>query len=107
MLSDCLFRSLTEPLHEEHLDVHDVGLRLNSPSSADSNFVLQDDHNLKNDYDEGTDTPLYGHARAAFDDYVAPHNPASPSPVAIYYTFTVGEVDFFVLDTRSYRSRNR
>ena len=48
----------------------------------------------------------YPPARAALAEYVASHNPAPRRDGGLYYTFQVADVDFFVLDTRSYRHPN-
>ncbi len=65
-------------------------------------FMIWDDHEIENNWDEGQ-TGLYLEARPAFEEYVAGHNPEPRVPGQLYYDFTVGEVDFFVLDTRTFR----
>ncbi len=45
-------------------------------------------------------------AKWAFDRYVGSHNPPSLVSNELYYDFSVGDVDFFVLDTRSFRDNN-
>eukprot|EP01116_Phalansterium_solitarium_P000192 TRINITY_DN10109_c0_g1_i1.p1 TRINITY_DN10109_c0_g1~~TRINITY_DN10109_c0_g1_i1.p1 ORF type:complete len:519 (-),score=143.29 TRINITY_DN10109_c0_g1_i1:151-1707(-) len=69
-------------------------------------FMMWDDHELRNDYDQGPDVDVYPAAREAFDQYVGRHNPQPVVPGEIYYTFAVGDAEFFVLDTRSHRSPN-
>ena len=68
-------------------------------------FMMWDDHEIVNDYDGGTAGP-YAPARAALDDYVANVNPPVERPGQLYYSFRVADVEFFVLDTRTYRSRD-
>ena len=65
-------------------------------------FMIWDDHEIENNWSDGQ-TGLYLEARPAFDEYVAAHNPAPRIPGELYYDFSVGEADFFVLDTRSFR----
>ena len=68
-------------------------------------FMMWDDHEIVNDYD-GRDEARYPAARSALETYVTPVNPAPVRPSYLYYTFRVGDVDFFVLDTRSHRGPN-
>ena len=65
-------------------------------------FMMWDDHELENDWNSGQ-SGLYAPARAAFDIYISPQNPAPLEPDEIYYTFASGQTEFFVLDTRSHR----
>jgi alkaline phosphatase D len=64
---------------------------------------MWDDHEIVNDHDAGR-AGRYLPARTAFDDYVASHNPAPVRAGELYFVFRAADVDFFVLDTRSYRS---
>jgi phosphodiesterase/alkaline phosphatase D-like protein len=68
-------------------------------------FMMWDDHDIRNNWPEGS-TDFYPVAHAAFKEYQGSHgpNPADADPV--YYSFRAGEVDFFMLDTRSYRPTN-
>ncbi len=68
-------------------------------------FMIWDDHEIDNDWDIGS-TGRYQNARLAYDEYQSNHNPAPVAPGENYYTFSVGNTDFFVLDTRTYRSEN-
>lgn len=68
-------------------------------------FTIWDDHEIVNDYD-GADAERYLAARTALQDYVGRVNPTPRRRGALYYSFQVADVDFFVLDTRSYRDRN-
>jgi phosphodiesterase/alkaline phosphatase D-like protein len=66
-------------------------------------FMMWDDHEIRNDWSAGK-TGLYLQARPAFDAYQGVHNPAPRTAGETYYTFSAGQVDFYVLDTRSFRS---
>lgn len=68
-------------------------------------FFIWDDHEITNDWSSGK-TGQYTAARQAADEY---HFKANPTPRVggeLYYSFKVGEAEFYVLDTRSYRSAN-
>ena len=83
-------------------------------------FMIWDDHEIGDDHYPGIHLVTGGQdrypaARAAYDSYVHSHNPDTaldPSPPTgtsgdvLYYSFSVPGADFFVLDTRSYRSPN-
>lgn len=83
-------------------------------------FMMWDDHEIDNDFYPGmhivTGTAdRYPAAREAYDLYMGSHNPDTapdPSPPpgitgdVLYYSFSAPGADFFVLDTRSYRSPN-
>ncbi|KAK8091505.1 PhoD-like phosphatase-domain-containing protein [Apiospora hydei] len=67
---------------------------------------VYDDHEFVNDW-SGNETGLYRDAVAPYWHYQGHANPSSPSEFgagATYYTFARGDVAFFVLDTRRYRS---
>ncbi|RYP04737.1 hypothetical protein DL765_010093 [Monosporascus sp. GIB2] len=74
-----------------------------------------DDHEIQNDWDRNS-TGVYSTAVAPYHHYQAAANPplAKRSGVsgkvagkdATYYSFVQGPASFFMLDTRSYRSRN-
>ncbi|KAK8075966.1 PhoD-like phosphatase [Apiospora phragmitis] len=67
---------------------------------------VYDDHEFANDW-SGNETGLYRDAVAPYWHYQGHANPPSPSAEgasASYYTFARGDVSFFVLDTRRYRS---
>ncbi|BFZ57436.1 hypothetical protein PYCC9005_004488 [Savitreella phatthalungensis] len=65
-----------------------------------------DDHDVVNNYDSGEDTERYQVAHSAFEAYHGGSNPPAVRPGATYYTFSRGAVDYFLLDTRRYRSPN-
>jgi phosphodiesterase/alkaline phosphatase D-like protein len=78
---------------------------LQSCMSAVPTFMTWDDHEISNDWYPGKNA-RYPNARAAFDEYQGSHNPDPLTPGELYYSFTAGEADFFVLDTRTHRSPN-
>jgi alkaline phosphatase D len=65
-------------------------------------MMTWDDHEIANDWNSGTASP-YPWARAAFDEYIGSANPASLDPSGVQYIYRAGQVEFFVLDTRTYR----
>ncbi len=69
-------------------------------------YTTWDDHDLVDNYCEGNNTRIYRNARWAFDRYAASVNPDPPVKGQLFYEFSVGNVDFFVLDTRSFRDCN-
>ena len=60
-----------------------------------------DDHEIRNDWDKGSEPP-YPAARDPFKHYHHAANPPAKGN-ATWYTFTSGPASFFMLDTRSYR----
>lgn len=62
-----------------------------------------DDHEIYNDWHRGL-APPYPDARAAFEEYVASVNPPPRTPGTLQYTFRAGDVEFYVLDTRTFRT---
>lgn len=69
-------------------------------------FTTWDDHDIANDFSGGTGDALYAPAKQAFQEYGARANPDSLTAGELYYTFQCGDVGFFVLDSRSFRSSN-
>lgn len=69
-------------------------------------FMMWDDHEIIDNWDQGSSGLRYQIARAAFDEYQGSTNPDPIVPNELYYSYSAGEVDFFVLDTRSHRDRN-
>jgi hypothetical protein len=53
-------------------------------------FMMWDDHELINNYDQGMDTKMYLAARSAYDNFVFPHNPTPRFPGGLFYTFSMG-----------------
>jgi phosphodiesterase/alkaline phosphatase D-like protein len=74
-------------------------------------FMIWDDHEIRNNYwmgriYEGETTDRYANGKAAYDEYQGSHNPEPRVAGQNYYAFRVGQADFYVLDTRSFRSPN-
>jgi phosphodiesterase/alkaline phosphatase D-like protein len=67
--------------------------------------MMWDDHEIRNDWSSGT-APPYPDARAAYDAYQGLRNPVPRVAGELYYSFRVGQADFFVLDTRTHRGPN-
>ena len=68
-------------------------------------FFMWDDHEVQNNWSEGM-TGRYLTGRAAYEEYPAQVSPPPRVPGELYYSFAVGDVEFYVLDTRSHRSPN-
>ena len=71
-------------------------------------YMILDDHELWDSY--GTERDGEAEARrkpalAAYDEYVASRQPQQPTPGERYYRFEHGDSRFFVLDTRTERTR--
>lgn len=62
-----------------------------------------DDHEISNNW-SANETGLWREAMGPFTAYHHAANPTPPRPGETYYTFNHGDVSFFVLDTRRYRS---
>jgi alkaline phosphatase D len=62
-----------------------------------------DDHEIKNDW-SGNTTGVYHAAYDAFTNYHAAANPPPHRAGQTYFSFTQGPAQFFLLDTRRYRS---
>lgn len=68
------------------------------------NYFMYDDHEIINDYDQGL-SELYNETISFWKYYYSVKNPVIGSePAALYYNVTYGNVGFFVMDTRMYRS---
>jgi len=66
------------------------------------NYFMYDDHEIINDYDQGL-TELYNETVGYWKHYYADKNPVLKRD-ALYYNVTYGDVGFFVMDVRMYRS---
>ncbi|KAK9365200.1 PhoD-like phosphatase-domain-containing protein [Lipomyces kononenkoae] len=66
---------------------------------------MYDDHEITNDW-SGNETGLFQEALPPYLDYHAQANPPAFRKGATYYTFSHGDVSFFVMDTRRYRSQS-
>jgi phosphodiesterase/alkaline phosphatase D-like protein len=69
-------------------------------------FMMLDDHEIQDNFFPGK-SDRYAPARDAYELYVQQHNPAPYRSDVLYYTLRSGDVAFFVLDERSYRSPNK
>jgi len=69
-------------------------------------FMIWDDHELVDNYWNGKNPSVHAFARSLYDEYQGSHNPDPLVEGALYYTFEAADIGFFVLDTRSHRSRN-
>ncbi len=68
-------------------------------------FMEWDDHDIFNDWSSQTDIP-YPYARAAYNEYVNSANPDTRTPGGTNYLVKAGDVEFYLLDTRTFRSNN-
>ena len=66
-------------------------------------FLMWDDHEIDDNWFGGK-TGRYLVAKQAYDAYQGSLNPPSLTPGENYYSFRAGPVDFFILDTRTFRS---
>lgn len=62
-----------------------------------------DDHEIKNDW-SGNTTGVYEAAYDAFTNYHVKANPPAHRKGHTYFSFTQGPAEFFLMDTRRYRS---
>jgi hypothetical protein len=69
-------------------------------------FTMLDDHDIVNDVDGSTSRTIVADAKQAFSEYPARANPDSLTAGELYYAFQVGDVGFFVTDSRTMRSAN-
>jgi alkaline phosphatase D len=106
-LGDTIYTDLFGDLEHEHAysqvfsDPYYTDLIRNVP-----NFWMYDDHEILNDYDSGPDTPYFQLSLRWWRYLFGNKNPDSPSSTGTYYHFEYGNIGFFVLDVRMYRSYN-
>ncbi len=74
-------------------------LRANIPS-----FMMWDDHEIINGWDQPQTTLPFPYARAAYEEYINSYQPQNRTPGNVNYSVKAGDVEFYVLDTRSTRS---
>lgn len=67
--------------------------------------MMWDDHEILNDWDQGTASP-YPWAAEAYDEYQHAPNPDAFRPGALYYVVRAGAAELFVLDERTFRAPN-
>jgi alkaline phosphatase D len=65
-----------------------------------------DDHEIVNDFSASSNQTYYSWARAAYDEFFGNLNSTPLSAGGIQYIYDAGDMEFFVMDTRSYRSAN-
>ncbi len=68
-------------------------------------FLMWDDHEIDDNWSWGK-TGRYLVAKQAYDAYQGSLNPPALSPGENFYRFRAGPADFFILDTRTFRSDN-
>jgi hypothetical protein len=68
-------------------------------------FMMWDDHDIDDNWDDGTSLP-YPYARGAFDLYQGAHNPAPRVSGEVSFTFQAEDAAFYLLDVRTHRSHN-
>lgn len=91
---------------EDYRDLYKTGLSKENLPQFFGNVptvMTWDDHEILNDWDRGQEPP-YPFARQAYEEYVNHTNPDNVSQDGVYYTFKAGQVGFFVLDSRTFRS---
>lgn len=75
-----------------------------TPTLRDLPFMhMYDDHEIKQDWSDNT-TSVFRDAMEPFLNYQGNANPKATALDRNYYNFRRGDVDFFVMDTRKYRS---
>eukprot|EP01124_Arcella_intermedia_P016751 TRINITY_DN2335_c0_g1_i1.p1 TRINITY_DN2335_c0_g1~~TRINITY_DN2335_c0_g1_i1.p1 ORF type:complete len:530 (-),score=114.31 TRINITY_DN2335_c0_g1_i1:52-1641(-) len=80
---------------------------LTSLLHAIPSFWMYDDHEIYNDYDSGPEHPFYALSMRYWSLFIGARNPEAPGRgEEVYYSFEYGNVGFFVLDIRMYRSAN-
>lgn len=93
---------------------YELAYRDMSANGAFRNFAANtpllttwDDHELANDWSASTPQQyLYPWAKNAFDEYFGALNSDPIAPDGVQYIYDAGDIEFFVLDTRTYRSAN-
>jgi phosphodiesterase/alkaline phosphatase D-like protein len=62
-----------------------------------------DDHEILDNWQSGTSMP-YPWARAAYQEYIHSGNPAPQAAGEVYFTFGAADIEFYFLDTKTFRS---
>ncbi len=65
--------------------------------------MIWSDHEIYNDWDHRS-SPPYPYARAAFDEYMSAANPPGRDPAGVQFTFKAADLEFYVIDDRTFRS---
>ena len=69
-------------------------------------FFIWDDHEITDNFSEGMHIPIAQNARKSYVEYQGQENPDSRTPHELYYSFSQANCDFYVMDLRSFRSKN-
>ncbi|XXQ39522.1 PhoD-like phosphatase metallophosphatase domain-containing protein [Plasmodiophora brassicae] len=67
-------------------------------------FTAFDDHEIENDWSNGPDCPAFKRCIPFYRAFFGSRNPPPVVPGELFYTFDIGAVSFFVLDTRQHAS---
>jgi len=68
---------------------------------------MYDDHEIFNDYDNGSQSIYYQESIRFWNYYLGNLNPKTMTKNGAYYSFEYGNIGFFVLDCRMFRSKNK
>lgn len=95
---------------EKYLDAWDDCVPAKKVLTEMAHYMILDDHEIINNYDNSMSAGTLDHARLAevamkvYWEFQHSHNPESPTPGRHYhYIFNCGDVQFFVMDTRYHR----
>lgn len=69
-------------------------------------YTMVDDHDFTNDFSEGTSDANYSPGKQSYLEYIGALNPDPLTSGELYYTFSYGNIGFFMLDQRTFRSPN-
>lgn len=70
-------------------------------------FMMYDDHEIVNDFDAGPQDVRYKTAiDVVWKNYIGNHNPDPFHQGSYYYQYQIGNIGYFVLDTRQNRDAN-
>ncbi len=67
--------------------------------------MIWSDHEIYNDWDHRT-SPPYPYARRAFDEYMGAVNPPARTQADVQFSFKAADIEFYVIDNRTFRSPN-
>ncbi len=95
--------------NEKNINKRYVGIRKNKKfnrilSSHMLHYAIWDDHDFGPDNTDGTFENAHL-TKKAFDHYWC--NPTSPDSNAIYFTFTQGDIQYFMIDDRTYQIKEK
>jgi alkaline phosphatase D len=69
-------------------------------------YTMVDDHDFTNDFSDGALDDNYAPGKQSYQEYIGNLNPDPLTSGELYYTFTYGNIGFFMLDQRTFRSPN-